>query len=323
MSSFSPSFCIVTPSYNQGSFIDATIRSVLTQEVELDYWVMDGGSADQTVEVLRRYGDRLKWVSEKDGGQSDAVNKGIARGRGDIIGWLNSDDTYCPGALAAVASFFKSNPEVMLVYGDAEYIDAAGNRIAACAHIEPFNERRLLHYSDIIVQPAAFFRREAFEAVGGLDASLNYCMDYDLWLKMAARFKVAYLPRTLAQFRWFGQNKTAVGGRERLSEIESMARRHGARGLPAYVRLEAVRLHLGEAAHAVSGGRLIKASGAMILAMGHTLRSPRALASLFSPHTWKIIHTGHVLRQRGNPMSTIHIPHRGSMNADSHAVVNG
>jgi hypothetical protein len=300
-----PTFCIVTPSYNQGPFIDATIRSVLEQGVDLEYWVMDGGSSDQTLEILRRYDGRLKWVSQKDGGQSDAVNKGVARGRGgagEIIGWLNSDDTYCPGALAAVSDFFAAHPEVMLVYGDAEYIDAAGRPIAPCAHIEPFNARRLLHYSDFIVQPAAFFRREAFEAVGGVDVSLNYCMDYDLWLKMAARFPVAYLPRTLARFRWFGQNKTAVGGHERLAEIERMARSHGARGLPAYVRLEAVRLHLAECAHAAAQGRPVRALASLIQATAHTLRSPRALRSLLSPHTWKIIHTGHILRREGRPL---------------------
>lgn len=291
-------FSVVTPSFNQGPYIDATLRSVLEQNYpDLEYQVMDGGSTDQTVDILRRYDGRIKWVSQKDGGQSDAVNQGVARTSGQLIGWLNSDDTYCPGALVTVAEYFQSHPDVMLVYGDAEYIDATGRPITRCAHIEPFNGRRLLHYSDFIVQPAAFFRREAFEAVGGLDVTLNYCMDYDLWLKMAARFRIAYIPHTLARFRWFGQNKTAVGGLERLQEIERMARRHGARGLPAFVRLEAVRLYLGQAAHAVAERRLPASASALARASAHTLRSPRALGSLLSPRTWKIIHTGQVLRR--------------------------
>ncbi len=325
MHSSPPTFCIVTPSYNQGPFIDATIRSVLEQTVDLEYWVMDGGSTDQTVDILRRYDGRLQWVSQKDGGQSDAVNKGVARGRGQIVGWLNSDDTYCPGALAAVAEFFQAHPKIMLVYGDAEYIDAEGRPITRCAHIEPFNSHRLLHYSDFIVQPAAFFRREAFEAVGGLDVSLNYCMDYDLWLKMAARFPVAYMPRTLARFRWFGQNKTAVGGHERLAEIEAMARRHGALGLPAYVRLEAVRLHLGEAAHAAAQGEILKATASLARSIGQTFRSPRALRSLLSPHTWKIIHTGQVLRNHGRAKARpqVSLKHEFHGDLDRRPTTNG
>ncbi len=292
-----PSFSIVTPSYNQGIFVEDTVRSVLDQHYpNLEYWVMDGGSTDLTCDVLRRYADRLQFVSERDGGQSDAINKGIARSHGQIIGWLNSDDTYAPGALMSVATYFRDHPEVAVVYGDADYIDADGTDIVPCAHIEPYDAHRLLHYSDFIVQPAAFFRRDAFEAVGGLDQSLHYCMDYDLWLKLAARYKIAYLPQRLASFRWFGENKTAVGGHERLAEIEAMARCHGARGLPAYVRLEAVRLHLVEAMQAAGKWRLLSAATSGFQSIGQLLQSPRAMASLLSPRTWDIILTGQKLR---------------------------
>jgi hypothetical protein len=292
-----PSFSIVTPSYNQGIFIEDTVRSVLDQHYPaLEYWVMDGGSTDLTCDVLRRYSGRLQFVSQRDGGQSDAINQGIARSHGQIIGWLNSDDTYAPGALMTVATYFRDHPDVAVVYGDADYIDADGNAIVSCAHIEPYNAHRLLHYSDFIVQPAAFFRRDAFEAVGGLDKSLHYCMDYDLWLKLAARYKIAYLPQRFASFRWFGENKTAVGGRQRLAEIDAMARRHGAHGLPAYVRLEAVRLHLAEAIQAAAKGRLIGAAGSCLQSTWQLLQSPRAMASLLSPRTWNIILTGQKLR---------------------------
>src|SRR5213078_2278299 len=182
----------------------------------LDYLVMDGGSTDGTVEILKSFGPRLRWISERDRGQSDAINRGFAQ---------------TPGAVRAAAEFLARHDDVAMVYGDADFIDAAGNAIAPCAHVEPrFSRRRLLHYSDFIVQPAAFFRRGAFEAVGGLDPTLNWAMDYDLWLKFAAAgFKVAYLPRVLANYRWLGGSKSAAGGWGRLKEVDAVARRHGAR----------------------------------------------------------------------------------------------
>lgn len=293
-----PVVSIVTPSFNQGEYIAATIRSVLDQDYpNLEYFVADGGSADQTVDILKSHAARLRYVSEKDRGQSHAINKGFAATTGSILGWLNSDDTLAPAALSAVVDYFEQHPDVAMVYGDAEYIDAAGAPIARCAHIEPFNLRRLIHYSDFIVQPACFFRRDAFQAVGGVDESLHFCMDYDLWLKIAQRYKVAYLPRVLAYFRWFGENKTAVGGQKRLLEIEQMARRRGCPGLPAYVCLEAVRLHLAEALTALRRLRLTRALPALARASTSLFRSPRALASLFSPHTWRIIYTGQLLRR--------------------------
>src|SRR5205814_7888102 len=132
---------------------------------------------------------------------------------------LNSDDTYEPGAFRAVGEFFRDHPDVALVYGEADYTDAQGELIAPCVHVEPYSKHRLFYYSDFIVQPAAFFRRSAFEAVGSLDPGIHWAMDYDLWLRMAQRFQVAHLPRLLAHFRWLADNKTATGGWGRLDEI--------------------------------------------------------------------------------------------------------
>jgi glycosyltransferase involved in cell wall biosynthesis len=295
-----PTVSIVTPSYNQGPYIGATIDSVLGQDYpHLRYLVMDGGSTDRTLEVLRGYGGRIEWISQPDEGQADAINRGFARAGGDVLTWLNSDDTLEPGAVRAAAEYLRAHPHVAVVYGDANFIDPRGRWIGRCAHVERFDRRRLLHVSDFIVQPAAFFRRSAFEAVGGLDKSLHWSMDYDLWLKLAAAgFRMAYIPKVLANYRWFGANKSAVGGLKRIEEVERVARRHGAPHLPAYFCLEAVLAHATQAAAALRQGRLRDGAGAARRALAAVTGSRDAMASLLDPHTWQIIWTGQVLRRR-------------------------
>ena len=162
MSNVHPTVSVVTPSFNGGRYVSRTIQSVLDQDCpEIEYLVMDGGSTDQTREVLAQFanqsGGRVTWVCEPDHGQADAINKGFARTRGDILAWLNCDDTYVAGAVRAAAEYLAAHPEVALVYGDANFIDAHGDLIGPCVHVEPFNRGRLFRYSDIIVQPAAFF----------------------------------------------------------------------------------------------------------------------------------------------------------------------
>jgi glycosyltransferase involved in cell wall biosynthesis len=297
MSDVAPTLAVVTPSYNTGRFIGPAVASVLEQDYPCDYIVMDGGSTDQTLDVLRGFGDRLTWFSQRDGGQTDAINQGFARAHGEILGWLNSDDTYEPGAFAAVAKYFAANPDVALVYGDANYIDAEGKFISRCMHVESFDANRLNYYTDFIVQPAAFFRRSALEAVGGLDASIHYAMDYDLWLKIAKRFRVAYMPTVLANFRWLRDNKTATGGFRRLDEIRGILARQGFPE-PAYIRLERVNLHMHAAKSALSHGKIGQSLKHTAQAAGTLLRSGRAIKSIFSPHTWRIIWTGQILRAR-------------------------
>jgi len=279
-----PLVTIVTPSFNQARYIDSTIASVLNQTYSpIEYLVIDGGSTDQTADLLRRYDGQLQWSSEKDQGQADAINKGFRRSKGQILAWLNSDDTLEVDAVASAVEFLNSHPDVAMVYGNANFIDPAGHLIGPCAHIEPFNARRLLHYSDFIVQPAAFFRREAFEAAGGLDPSLHYAMDYDLWLKFAAKYEIAHLPKVLANYRWLGENKSAVGGWPRIEEVKRVALRHGAKRLPAYFRLEAINLLIQQ--------------GCPFRAAVSLLFSPRAMLSLCSAQTWRIIQTGRILRR--------------------------
>jgi len=293
-----PTFSIITPSFNHVHFIEAAIDSVLSQNYPaLEYLVMDAASTDGTVDLLRKYDSRLQWISQPDRGQTDAINRGFAQTSGEILGWLNSDDQYAPGALAAVGEFFSAHPNIGVVYGNADFIDARGNRIGRCAHIEPFNPHRLLHYSDYIVQPAAFFRRSVFDAAGGLDPSLHWAMDYDFWLKASRLTQFAFLPRVLAHYRWLDSSKTSVGGDDRLTEVERVARRHGASGLPAYFRLEAVRMHVKQAASHLRRREFSAAFRCSFAAAGSLVSSPRAVRSLFSIRTWRIIWMGQVIRR--------------------------
>lgn len=202
---------IVTPSYNQARFLEATMRSVLEQDYPgIEYIIMDGGSTDGSVEIIKKYSDRLAWwVSEKDQGQTDAINKGFARAKGDILAWINSDDTYQPGALRAVAEYFAAHPEIGLVYGDANYIDEAGNISGRFPAAQTDYERLRRGYVHI-PQQAAFFRADLWKKVGPLDPSFYFAMDYDLWVRLAAQGPIQYVPQTWANFRIHGAGKTSV-----------------------------------------------------------------------------------------------------------------
>jgi glycosyltransferase involved in cell wall biosynthesis len=204
-----PLVSIVTPSFNQARYLEATIQSVLAQEhARIEYLIVDGGSTDGSVEIIRKYQERLAWwVSEPDQGQTDAINKGFARARGEILAWLNSDDTYLPSAVSRAVDFLQSQPQVGLVYGDANFINEAGRvigRFPAAQTDLPRLRRGYVH----IPQQAAFFRASLWRAVGPLDPSFYFAMDYDLWTRLAGRAELRYLPGTLANFRLHSAGKT-------------------------------------------------------------------------------------------------------------------
>lgn len=213
---------IVTPSYNQGQFIERTLRSVASQTgAEIEHVVFDGGSKDGTVDILKAFVPPVRWVSQKDNGQTDAVNKGIRATDGEIIGWLNSDDIYYPGAVACVVAFLEQNPDVDVVYGLADHIgldDVAFEDYPT----EPWNLERLKE-TCFICQPALFLRRRVVEQHGLLDESLHFCMDYAYWLRLGkAGVRFALLPEKLAGSRLYADNKT-LGSRVKVhAEINDM-----------------------------------------------------------------------------------------------------
>ncbi|GAB4542651.1 MAG: hypothetical protein Fur0020_12090 [Thermodesulfovibrionia bacterium] len=227
-----PLVSIITPSYNQGRYIEETIKSVLSQDYpKIEYIVVDGGSTDNTIEILKRY-DRIKWISEPDKGQADAINKGFKMARGDILAWLNSDDTYRIGVVKKVVDFFIENPDVAMVYGDGYEINEDGYIIKRFPDTQSFDLWKLINIWDYILQPTVFIRRDALFKVGLLNTSLRWCLDWDLWIRLASKFKIRYLPLEIANSRVYSSTKTSTGGLERLKEIIKVMRRYSKRRYP-------------------------------------------------------------------------------------------
>ena len=210
---------VVTPSYNQGKFLEDTIRSVVNQDYpSLEYIIIDGGSNDHSTDIIRRYERQLAyWVSEKDKGQADAVNKGIMRSSGDIVGWLNSDDIYLPNTLRRVAQYFESYRDAEVIYGNHVVTDQSNNPLWVKKEI-PFSIRRLEHHS-YMSQPATFIRRSAIEKVGLLDENLYFLLDWEYFIRLGKVCKFRHVPEVFATYRLHRIAKTAVqSGQERFAE---------------------------------------------------------------------------------------------------------
>jgi glycosyltransferase involved in cell wall biosynthesis len=204
-----PLVSVITPSFNQAAFLEETICSVIEQDYpQFEYIIIDGGSTDGSVDIIKKYANYLTgWVSERDKGQTDAINKGFARAKGEILAWLNSDDTYQPGAITQAVTCLMDHPEVGMVYGDANFIDANGKIIGRFPAAQTDYKRLRRGYVHI-TQQAAFFRADLWKRVGPLDPTFYFAMDYDLWVRLAAQAPLLYVPRTWANFRLHGDSKT-------------------------------------------------------------------------------------------------------------------
>jgi hypothetical protein len=205
-----PLVTIVTPSFNQGRFIRDTIDSVLSQTYQsIEYIVIDGGSTDETLSVLKGYGGKFYWVSESDHGQSDAINKGWLKSTGAILAYLNSDDTYCPNAVAIGVNYLVQHPDIAMIYADCDFIDENGSLLKAHKG-KQMDFEEVLCWSCHLSQPTVFLRREVIDQVGMMNTEFHYAMDYDLWIRVASQYQIRHLPVVLANERHYPTSKTVA-----------------------------------------------------------------------------------------------------------------
>ncbi|HQI40847.1 MAG: hypothetical protein B6D44_04590 [Ignavibacteriales bacterium UTCHB2] len=216
---------IVTPSLNQGEYIEQTIKSVLNQDYNnYEHIIIDGASEDKTIEILNKY-KHLRWISEKDKGQSNAINKGLYLATGDIFAWLNSDDYYENNIFLSVAEYFTINPDCDFLYGDITYVDKNSNILFKISG-DSLNYKSLLINPDLIRQPSFFWRREAFLKFGGVDESLNLVMDYDIFLKFTKSKTAGYLNKNLSYYRTYSDTKTLKFRKKQAIEIYKVLKRN-------------------------------------------------------------------------------------------------
>jgi glycosyltransferase involved in cell wall biosynthesis len=229
-----PVISVVVPSFNQGRFLEQALASIFDQEYpRAEVIVVDGGSSDDSVAIIRRYEDRLlRWRSGPDGGQAAAIEEGVSHASGDLVAWLNSDDFYCPDALWRVARAYLRHPGFGLYVGNGlRFRD--GSSQPFCRRHLALHRRALVEGLDYVLQPATFFSRRAWQEAGGLDPGLRYCLDWDLILRIARSHPAVLINEFLAASREYDETKTAAGGWGRVDEIVRMTARHSGRALTA------------------------------------------------------------------------------------------
>lgn len=225
---------IITPSYNQGEFIAQTFESVLAQanaSLEIEYIVMDACSTDLTDTIVKRYIPkfakkriRFLYFREKDNGQTDAINKGIARSSGDVITYLNSDDYYQSDVLKGVADFFVQNPQIQWAYGGWNYVNKQG-KVYSTISPKLYSYEKLLDYC-VVGQPSCFFRNYAWVEIGAFDETLHLGMDYDYWLRLSQRFPAGIIPKVISNMRYYGGTKSGSQATAHLIEAFKLSTRY-------------------------------------------------------------------------------------------------
>jgi glycosyltransferase involved in cell wall biosynthesis len=215
-----PLVSVITPSFNKGSFIEETILSIRNQTYKnIEHIVIDGGSSDETITILKSYNQDLKWISEPDKGQSDAINKGWRLAKGDIIAYLNADDTYLPDTIETIVHFFDKNPKIYMLYGDGIITDEQGKNPRPF-HCVEFNLKKFIFRQVNIFQPSVFLRKEIFNIIGDVDQKLHLAMDFDYWLRISLEYHIGYLPRTLSVAKIYPDAKSSALMHEYVFEYE-------------------------------------------------------------------------------------------------------
>lgn len=272
-----PKISVVTPSYNQGKFIEQTIQSILNQNYpNLEYIIIDGASTDNSVDIIKKYADHLAyWVSEKDKNMTEAINKGFRRATGEIMCWLNTDDEYCPGALEVVARTFMANPDVDFVFGDSYNTEEDGKIFRRARHTK-FNFAALVILGMIVSQPACFWRRSVFDKYGYLDESLPLSMDYEFFLRIGQHIKTKYIRKCLARFRYQSESKTCtlLATRQKEDEmVKSPYLKAAYKGYPSWMVL--IWIHIQRAFwYMVQGDGLYVLQGICRRALPKSMRPP-------------------------------------------------
>ena len=274
---------IITPSYNQAPYLEQTIQSVLEQDYpNIEYIVVDGGSADSSVEVIKEYADRLAyWVSEKDSGQAEAINKGFARASGEILAWLNSDDYYMLNTISVVVRCFEQNPDVVMIYGDMLAVDGEG-QITNLLKYKQLTLEDLLCFQ-IIGQPSVFFRRSALEKTGLLDTSFHFMLDHHLWIRLAQQGRILHIPQIWSAARYHADAKNraraAEFGREAFQVLDWAKKEPGlAETVTGVKRRALASAYRYDARYLLDGGQTLSALRAWLRAL--FIHPPTALGRM-------------------------------------------
>ncbi len=238
-----PLVSIITPSYNQAQFLGKAILSIKEQDYpRIEHIIIDGGSTDGSLDVLEKYSDSLTWISEPDEGQSQAINKGFARASGEIIGWINSDDFYLPGAVSIAAKALTENPDIDAIYGYCAKVDENGKTTEILKSPE-FDRRVIFSNPCIIYQQTVFFRKSLLDKAGLLDEKLHYAMDFDLWIRMAKVGEFKLIPEVLAAYRFTSDCKSVANSEKFWQEVDQIFRRNDELKInPVYLALHKSKL---------------------------------------------------------------------------------